>query len=194
MNAKKTPINGLVLIGGKSKRMGKDKGLLHYYDLPHKAYTLSLLNTVLPNENHFFAINKEQKPCKNCIVDKYDDLGPFGAILSAFEQNSTVAYLVLATDLPFLTKDALNRLINTRDETKLATTFQAIGSDFPEPLITIWEPKAFPILKKALANKSIKLTTILKTNEIKTIFIEKKQIKNINTFPDYIATKEIINK
>jgi len=187
-------LNGLVLIGGKSKRMGSDKSLLHYYDKPHKKQTYNLLQAVLPDATIFYAINPNQEQADNTIVDLYPDLGPFGAILSAFEKDSTTAYFVLATDLPFISIALLKNLIKHRDTSKIATTFQGNDKDFPEPLITIWEAKAYPILKKAKEQQSFSLTKILKNNDIAIINVNANFIRNINTLSQYHEVKEILNK
>jgi len=187
-------LNGLVLIGGKSKRMGSDKGLLHYYDKPHKKQTYELLQAVLPDATVYYAINPNQEQADNTIVDLYPDLGPFGAILSAFEKDSATAYFVLATDLPFISIALLKELINKRDISKIATTFQGNDKDFPEPLITIWEAKVYPILKKAKAQKSFSLTKLLKSNDIAIVKVDANFIRNINTLSQYHEVKEILNK
>jgi molybdopterin-guanine dinucleotide biosynthesis protein A len=192
MKKNSTKINGLVLIGGKSKRMGSDKSLLHYYNKPHKEQTYDLLQAVLPDATVFYAINSNQEQTTHTIVDLYPDLGPFGAILSAFERDSSCAYLVLATDLPFISKKLLKELITKRDTTKIATTFQGNNKDFPEPLITIWEPKSFTILKKAKQQEAFSLTKILKNNDIAIVKINANFIQNINTISQYHEVKEFL--
>ena len=76
-----------------------------------------------------------------------------GAILSAFRENPNAAWLVVACDLPLLDETTLNFLIKNRDTSKIATTFRSPESKegFPEPLITIWEPKSYPVLLQFLA-------------------------------------------
>ena len=43
------------------------------------------------------------------------------------------------------------QLVNHRNPTKLATCFYNPETEFPEPLITIWEPKAYPVLLEFLS-------------------------------------------
>jgi molybdopterin-guanine dinucleotide biosynthesis protein A len=80
------------------------------------------------------------------ITDQYTDLGPYGAILSAFKTNPDAAWLVVACDLPLLDTETLQYLIANRDTSKMATTFESPYDTLPEPLITIWEPKSLNIL------------------------------------------------
>ena len=80
------------------------------------------------------------------VVDRMREMGPFGAIISAFMHDSSSAWLVLACDLPFIKKEDLKKLIDSRDSSKMATAFKASSKPFPEPLVTIYEPKSYPRL------------------------------------------------
>jgi molybdopterin-guanine dinucleotide biosynthesis protein A len=84
------------------------------------------------------------------LPDTFLGLGPLGGILSAFRHDPNAAWLVLACDLPFLTADTLRALAAGRQPARLATAFQSPSSDFPEPLITIFEPRAYPELLRFL--------------------------------------------
>jgi molybdopterin-guanine dinucleotide biosynthesis protein A len=79
------------------------------------------------------------------------ELGPFGAILSAFRAHPDAAWLVVACDLPNLDAAAIDYLVAQRNTSKIATTFRSPFDQFPEPLVTIWEPKSYPVLLQFLA-------------------------------------------
>ena len=78
-------IYGLVLSGGKSTRMGKDKGLITYHGVPQREYLYQLLEKVC--ERTFISIREEQasevSSAVNTIVDEDVFKGPFDGILSA---------------------------------------------------------------------------------------------------------------
>lgn len=134
------PINGLILNGGRSKRMGREKGKIQYYGRTQIEYlfdTLSLkLNTV------FCSIRPEQDIDVPCIKDRFSDFGPVGGILSAFLEFPNSAFLVLACDMPFINEEAISFLLNNRDPFKMATCFNNPEKKWDEPLFTIYEPKA----------------------------------------------------
>ena len=134
------PIQGLVLAGGKSTRMGADKGTLNFYGKKQRDIAIDLLE-----KNHlktYLSVRAEQEiDIENKVIDKFIGLGPFGAICSAFQSNPNVAWLVLATDLPFVNDALIQKLLKHRNPSKAATTIKGKGKEFPEPLITIWEPK-----------------------------------------------------
>ncbi|MBK6976844.1 MAG: NTP transferase domain-containing protein [Cytophagaceae bacterium] len=68
-------------------------------------------------------------------------MGPYGAILSAFKFNPNVAWLVLACDMPLVGKNEIDFLIQNRNPSKIATACYNPETNFPDPLFTIWGPK-----------------------------------------------------
>ncbi|MDQ3535729.1 MAG: NTP transferase domain-containing protein, partial [Bacteroidota bacterium] len=138
-------IKGLILAGGKSSRMKQDKSLLQYHDKSQIEHTFDLLYPFC--KETFISIPAEQKDkvpgSLEIIEDAFLHLGPYGAILSAFRKDPQAAWLVIACDLPFLDSEALNHLINNRNPSSIATAFLDSEKQFPEPLITIWEPKSY---------------------------------------------------
>jgi len=136
---------GIVLSGGKSTRMGEDKGLIKYRDLPQREYLYQLLDEVC--DRTFLSIRSDQvseiSNDFNTIVDNDDYRGPYNGLLSAHAAYPEVAWLVLACDLPLMDKNALEELIAARNPDKIASAFADPENPLPEPLCAIWEPKSF---------------------------------------------------
>ncbi|MEH6514064.1 molybdenum cofactor guanylyltransferase [Maribacter arcticus] len=135
---------GLVLSGGKSTRMGTDKGLIEYHGVPQREYLYNLLSQVC--ENTFISLREEQEDelpaAIKTIVDLNEFKGPYNGLLSAHKKYPEVAWLVLACDLPLMDLDALKELISQRDSEKESTAFALKENPLPEPLCAIWEPHA----------------------------------------------------
>ncbi len=179
-------VNGLVLIGGKSTRMGTDKSKLQYHNKPQSEYLFDLLTTILGENHTFYSVrDKDQLQNTQIITDTFLNLGPFGGICSAFQFNPNVAWLSVATDLPYIDKHVINKLLKHRNPSKIATTFKGKSKKFPEPLITIWEPKAYPILLQYLAQGYSCPRKVLINNDVEIIEIEDTFIQNINTKEEY---------
>ena len=137
-------IYGLVLSGGKSMRMGTDKGLIAYHGIPQRDYLYQLLEKIC--DKTFMSIRKEQEAeissTFNTIVDEDVFKGPFNGILSAHNKYPDVAWLVLACDLPLINEKSLRELIEARKGSADATAFAQKENPLPEPLCAIWEPQA----------------------------------------------------
>jgi molybdenum cofactor guanylyltransferase len=156
----KPVIKSLILAGGKSQRMGINKATLNYHGKPQTEFLVDILRGL--NVEPHLSCRKEQAvdfimdlAAENVpiVTDTFLDLGPFGAILSAFRHDPNAAWLVIACDLPLLDAETLDYLIKNRNLSSIATAFKSPESAdrFPEPLITIWEPRAYPILLSFLA-------------------------------------------
>lgn len=146
-------IRGLVLAGGKSSRMNTDKGLIFYHDRPQREYLHALLSGL--GLKTFMSVRADQVPAvpagMDVIADSFLELGPYGALLSAFRQHPSSAWLAVACDLPLLRHEHLQLLLDRRNVSKVATAFYNPATDFPEPLVTLWEPRAYPVLLQFLS-------------------------------------------
>lgn len=139
------PLYGLVLVGGKSTRMGQDKAQLNYHGKPQAAYMYEMLQNYCAST--FLSCRAEQATTFEgnlaCLVDSFGDLGQLGGILSAFRAFPAAAWLVVACDMPFLRPQTLETLIANRNAARHATAFWDDNKQFPEPLAAIYEPSIY---------------------------------------------------
>lgn len=137
------PLYGLVLAGGRSRRMGRDKAHLRHGEESQLARAVRLLGYVA--EPVYVSARADQAADPERarfaqIVDRYEDLGPIAGILSAFDHAPDAAWLVLACDLPNVDEETLATLIAARDPGRPFTAYRSSSNDLPEPLCAIWEP------------------------------------------------------
>ena len=141
------PLYGLALVGGKSQRMKKDKGSLDYFGKAQGQHVYDLLDDVC--EKTYISIREEQSNLAylngmedHCLPDKFLNMGPLGGLLTAFHKHPEASWLVLACDLPYVSKENLDQLIKGRNYFKKATCFKNPEKGWSEPLCTIYEPGA----------------------------------------------------
>lgn len=193
------PIQGLILAGGKSTRMRTDKGLLNYHGVSQRDYLYEQLSSIfLPNHDNkgvYISVREHQEiENKNTISDKFVGLGPFGAICSAFQENPNSAWFVIATDVPFVDKNLIRLLLEKRNPKKIATALKGKNNKFPEPLIAIWEPKAYPILLNYLSQGYSCPRKILINSDVEIVEVDEYFIQNINTPAEYKKAKKELKK
>lgn len=140
-----TPLFGLVLTGGRSTRMGQDKGALEYHGRPQAEYCYELLNSFC--DQTFVSLRSEQsgeEPYAQFpqIHDTFLGFGPIGGILSAQKAHPHAAWFVIACDLPYVSRGTIEHLIANRNPYKLATAYVSANDGFPEPLCAVYEPKS----------------------------------------------------
>ncbi|MFC4685349.1 NTP transferase domain-containing protein [Epilithonimonas pallida] len=190
-------LNGLVLAGGKSRRMGNPKDKINWHGKEQRYYAADLLTPFC--DEVFISCRQDQLENfdlnYNALTDTFLNMGPFGGILSALRSQRDKAWLVVACDLPLLDEKSLEFLIENRNIEKAATTYESPFDGLPEPLITIWEPKSYPLLlnflgsgitcpRKVLINSD---TLILKPGNPDSLM-------NVNTPEDMVKAQDILRK
>jgi len=187
-------LNALVLAGGKSSRMGEDKGQINYHGKEQREYLADLLKPLV-DEVYLSAGAHEFQSAYPVIKDSFFDLGPYGGILSAFRHDPNCAWLVVATDIPLLDEASLRFLVKNRNSAKMASAFHNEKSGFPEPLITIWEPRAYKRLLHFLSEGYSCPRKVLINSEVEELAIPKQGIlTNVNTPEDLEQVKAQLEK
>ena len=137
------PIYGLVLAGGRSTRMQKDKAVLSYHGKTQLEWAMELITPFVARA--FVSVRPDQAsdPVRAQypqIIDTQENMGPIAGIMAAQAMHPDVAWLVLACDLPFLDAATLKHLVWARQEDKPATAYRSSHDGLPEPLCAIYEP------------------------------------------------------
>ncbi len=196
METQQSILNGLVLAGGKSKRMGHDKSSIQWHGKEQQFYMADLLKPLCNEVYISHRQDQEVETSKNykTLTDTYTGIGPYGAILSAFQFRPKTAWLVVACDLPLLDSDTLKYLFANRNANAIATTFQSPFDGLPEPLITIWEPKSREVLLSFLDNGYTCPRKVLIKSENAHILIppNPNALMNVNTPDDLKKAEQII--
>jgi molybdopterin-guanine dinucleotide biosynthesis protein A len=187
---------GLILAGGKSTRMGVDKGGLLYHGVPQREYAAALVASHC--KNVFLSGRPGQKEISTdaypVIEDTYLGLGPYGGILSAMREYPDKAWLVMACDLPLVDDLVLKNLVQNRKPGKVATAFHNPETKFPDPLLTIWEPKAYPRMLQFLAQGYSCPRKVLINSNIKEIDSgDGKFLRNANTPEEAKLIKQLLD-
>ncbi|RJO67988.1 MAG: molybdenum cofactor guanylyltransferase [Myxococcales bacterium] len=149
------PLRGAVLIGGESRRMGRDKlGLLRPDGLTFLEGTVKTLSALLSSPP--LLLGEGEVPVSLARYPRVPDAlrkrGPLGGIVAALENDRLSAWLVVPCDMPGLDEATLARLIGERDPACWATAFRFPDAPKWEPFPAIFEPAALPALRAELAH------------------------------------------
>jgi len=145
------PVYGLVLAGGKSRRMGQDKALLDHDGQSQLAYVVSVLEACV--EKVFVSTRPDQAGDEERaqfeqIMDQYDDMGPVAGILSALEEKPEVDWLVVACDLPNINEQTIQFLLENHSGEHPFTAFVSSHDGLPEPLCAIYTSGSESIIRR----------------------------------------------
>jgi molybdopterin-guanine dinucleotide biosynthesis protein A len=186
-----TPVYGLVLAGGMSTRMQRDKATLPYRGRTQleRAFELAARHCA----EVFVSVRRAQRtdPARAAhplLIDSLPGEGPIVGIRSAMAAFPNVAWLVIACDLPFLSDAALEYLLAQRDASRMATAFLSSHDQLPEPLCAIWEPAAGAALAAHQAQGGKCPRKFLIRNSVKLIEpLDARALDNVNTPDEYAA-------
>jgi molybdopterin-guanine dinucleotide biosynthesis protein A len=155
-------LTGLVVCGGKSSRMGRDKSLLSYHGRPQRYFLADMLRPFC--ENVFISCNagqaKEVPAGWQTIPDSasYADIGPMASLLSAFERLPGADFLVIGCDYPFVDASHLRQLVKAFEGSD-AVCFR--HGEILEPLVAIYSYRMGQKLHDAFKNGKLSLRHFL---------------------------------
>jgi molybdopterin-guanine dinucleotide biosynthesis protein A len=183
------PLFGLVLAGGSSSRMQRDKAALEYEGESQLTRAARLLQRHVPQVFVSVRPAQAEDPLRKAwpmIIDTIEGEGPIVGIRSALAAHGDVAWLVIACDLPFLSDATLAHLIANRNSAALATAYRSAHDSLPEPLCAIWEPGAAAALAAYQANGGRCPRKFLIRNEAPLLdAVDAHALDNINTPLEY---------
>lgn len=184
-------ITGIILVGGKSSRMGEDKSVIAYHNnQPEYSRLYNILDDLCSQT--FLCKRKEQNYDLPHITDSGD--GPLTAIATAAKLNPHSPLIIIACDTPLLTSNDIQHLIAQRDPSKMATCYSSHIDNKPEPLCAIYEPTFFPTIISAVEEEQHCPRQLLEKHIIKTIPLENKHaLMNANSPAEKIEVNAILN-
>jgi molybdopterin-guanine dinucleotide biosynthesis protein A len=190
---------GLVLAGGRSSRMGRDKAALTFGgETPQLERAMALIGPHVVQAFVSVRADQADDPLRARyaqILDTLSDIGPLAGLLAAQATHPQAAWLVLACDLPLLDERTLTHLLRSRDRRRTATAYRSSHDGLPEPLCAIYEPASAAQLAAHLAAGFSCPRQFLKQAD--TLLIDEPDphaLDNINTPADYGSALEQVGR
>jgi len=189
---------GLVLAGGRSTRMQRDKAAIAYHG--QETQLESAMKLLAPRvARAFVSVRADQAddPVRSAwprIVDRGDVEGPIAGISAALATHPDAAWLVLACDLPFLDAATLDALIAGRDLERDATAFRSSHDGLPEPLCAVYEPRARAAIAAHLAGgRNCPRKFLINANTRLLDQPNPRALDNVNTVAEYGAAMSALD-
>lgn len=172
---------GIILAGGKSSRMGKDKGLMEFRGRPLISHAIELL-TVHCQELLISTGNTEYKQFGLPLVpDLHAEFGPMGGIYSAMQQISGDWSIVLACDMPFVNHQLCDLLKDNAENSRCCIVPEHDG--LLEPLAAMYHRRIIPEMENALELNQPSLYRLFQTSG--AFFLSTDQL--LADYPDLFA-------
>jgi molybdopterin-guanine dinucleotide biosynthesis protein A len=164
-------ITGLLLVGGFSRRMGRDKATLVVRGQPLWARQLSLLRQI---KTDTICVSAREQPNwtpadVQVLLDTPPSRGPLSGIALALTTMTTSHLLALAVDLPQLTAEYLEKLVTLTPSGKGVVPY---NEDREEPLTALYPKQAAALALEALASEDVSLRSFVRKLRLQNLVVE----------------------
>lgn len=195
MKTNKRKITAILLAGGKSSRMGTDKGIV---EINGVKMIESIILAVKPVVNEIIIIaNNDHYDYLGYSV--YNDLikesGPLAGIYTGLFYSNTETNLVISCDVPFVNEGLLSYIVDNAGQCEVAVP---VHNGKTEPLCAIYSKKCLDNFKNLIINKELKMHNVLNYFLTKQIFISEKLsfynsklFTNVNSLDELSKLKEV---
>lgn len=174
----------IILAGGRSSRMGEDKGLMVYYGKPMIQH---VIDAILPLTNRIIiSANSEAYKQFNYPVfsDKINDKGPLGGIITALVHSQSEINWMLSCDSPLISTEMLRKLVDQLGD--YDAVVPQIGEQI-HPLIAVYRKSILNRLEEHVALNRLKMIDVLNplnVNYYSIDSVDQLNFKNLNSKED----------
>lgn len=169
----KDEITGIVLSGGKSSRLGTEKGLFKFGGKPLVSYSIEaiapLCSTILLSANH--ELEQYRQFGLQVVQDEVKEIGPMGGLLACLKHSKTRHNLVLSCDIPFVETELLRFLLSQFENEQVVVPVHDEG--LVEPLCAYYNTNVIHAIEESVREGNFKLLDLLKKINLKKVSIGK---------------------
>lgn len=183
MSVSDNDLSGFILAGGKSSRFGSDKALARIEGKTMISYSIDLLKPFCQT----ICVNKGDKddysyPEVYSISDLIPGIGPMGGIYSCLKTSETNYNLILTCDMPYISSDLLDNVINIWYKKKQDITIckNKEGKLFPFP--GIYSKECIPVLRQLILNQDYKMMNLIKQMHISEYLLSESDERKMANF------------
>jgi len=154
-------ITGIVLAGGKSSRMGTEKGLVIFKGKPLIEYSLDVLKNSC--DEIIISSNSESYDAFGFPVlkDEFPDSGPMGGIYTCLKASKNEINIVVSCDMPLVDAKFLDKLLTFSDD--FAAVVPWHEKEFFEPLCAVYNKNLLAVFKDFIDKMNFRIPDLLKT-------------------------------
>lgn len=184
-------ITAYILAGGKSQRMGTDKGFLEWNGRTFIANIIAAL-TVVAGNNIVIISSDERYDLLGVtrIPDIIANKGPLGGIYTALKHSLTKRNLIVSVDVPMISSEMIQWLVNAHSDAYQMTQVQV--HEKPSPLVAVYDRSVRILLPEYLASNQLKVRKFVDELTHQTLLVPEEwnsQLQNINTPDEYNTMK-----
>lgn len=181
-------ITGIILAGGKSKRMGIDKSEIIYNNMLLVEYPINLFKNICDEIILSADSNKLHKYNYLKVPDEVGKFGPISGIYSCLKKSSNNLNIVISCDMPLISEQLLQYIIKNSEHSDLVMPFY---NSHYEPLCAIYTKQLIPIIENLFIKNDYSPLSLIPLCKFKKMridetlsFFNKQMFSNVNTIKD----------
>lgn len=184
-------VAGFVLIGGQSRRMGRDKALLELAGEPLALRVAAQARPLLAELSLVGTPERHGRLGLPVLADCEANRGPLAGIVTALRGSGYEWNLVVACDMPYLETRLLEFLLQQVSDD--ADAVVPYTENRWQPLCAVYHRRALPEFERVLAEGQAKIALALERlrvrpvteQELERFAFPTQMLKNMNTPEDY---------
>jgi molybdopterin-guanine dinucleotide biosynthesis protein A len=156
---KRTDITGIVLAGGESSRMQKDKALMDYHGIPLIMHAVNILHPFC--NRVVISANKPGYEFTGCEVwpDEPVVHAPMGGIYSCLKRSLHPWNAVLSCDMPLVDPRLFDHLFSSASDCDVIIPLHHAGS--LEPLCGLYNQRLLPLMEAKMGIRQYSLQRLI---------------------------------
>jgi molybdopterin-guanine dinucleotide biosynthesis protein A len=178
-------ITAIILAGGQSRRMGRDKASL---PLGEQTLLEQLIEQLAGRfQEIIISVSKDQSyPLNNVrqVEDRYENAGPLAGLLAGLQASSSDISLVVPCDQPEIDLGIVRDMLQVLGQHDLV--YPRLDGQIPHPLFALYRRSLWPVIEK-LINEG-KLSVLHLLIEVKAVALDIPASRlpwHLNSLEDY---------
>jgi molybdopterin-guanine dinucleotide biosynthesis protein A len=179
-------IEAVILAGGRSSRMGRDKALLPFGGSPTLAqYQYGRLIRLFPKVS--ISTKTDKFPFRApLILDRAEESSPMIALATVLKTVASDAVFILGVDLPFVDEAVIQRLLQSFADNPEAEAVLPVTPTGAEPLCAIYSRRLLPGIEASIDQGNHRLQSLLEEKKTLRIpFEDPAPFANLNHPEEY---------
>lgn len=177
--------SGIVLAGGRSRRLGRAKALEPFQGEPLIRRVIDRLSRI--TDDLVFVVNDQEQASAlpissrdidltyEIVIDKYPDGGSLGGIYTGLLAANSQWAFVVACDMPFLNVELMRHMLSMRDGQDVVVPRT---DGYPEPTHALYNKSCLPFIEKRLKRDDLKIARFF--DEIRVRFLEEAEVRGLD--------------
>jgi molybdopterin-guanine dinucleotide biosynthesis protein A len=171
-------VTGVLLAGGKSRRMGEDKRYLVVGEQTLLQRGLSVLHSIF--QEVLVVIAKDSDPLgadARVVRDQVPDCGSLGGLYTGLIQATTPWIFVVACDMPFLNHAVIAQFTNRRGA---ADIVMAKLAGQLHPMHALYGKRCLPVVEQMIQSRRLKIQGMVSQSSLRVQYVTEADLHTLD--------------